>query len=290
MHLLNVIPAPRSPWTRIVTGVSTGKIILDGNKRLWLTGDIFCVYDSTTHKMERAENIFPQLRTLQKAFTGINTDKEGNIYLMASRKDTLFRINKENYSITAIPIPSFGYQKATDFSRGIIVTDKEREILYCNDGKGIIQYNMKTGKFNRLGYSNNLSNSLPDSIIYWYDTDDNGNLWVGSPQNGVAEYDPQHLQKVYSITKDNGLPENYVERICNLEGTGHIAISTQSGVTLVNIKTRHSIFINSSDGLPGNYVWDSCLQKILSLLLFRDFYIMPMYVFCLEKIIRFTLF
>ena len=117
--------------------------------------------------------------------------------------------------------------------------------LYDFDRPGgeLIQYKLEKEEDNQPG-------TIPDNYISILYRDKSGNIWLGTFGGGFALFDPQTGRFEPYSTKDGLLDDN----ICSIidDGTGHLWISTMSGISDFNVETRKFTNYTINNGIGVN--------------------------------------
>ena len=92
-----------------------------------------------------------------------------------------------------------------------------------------------------------VSEGLPSSTIYCIEQDQNGNIWLGTP-NGACLFDGK---KFKTFTKKDGLAGNEVRCILK-DSSGKLWFGTNEGISIFNYKTIKNI--QKKNGLSGSTI------------------------------------
>ncbi|MEO8112653.1 MAG: triple tyrosine motif-containing protein, partial [Ginsengibacter sp.] len=203
-----IIPMPFSHGKNGVADAAlVWRLRKDKNNHLWALGEKLFMYDSLTQKMKDAAEIFHSLPQLKKEFEDFEFDANGTMYLHSNSHELLVW-NFEKNEIKEIKFPEVKRAVPTNFSTENIVIDNRLGYLYTSDANTIYQYNLHSGVFNFIS-----PDSLPEPRINGYATDNTGNLWVQSDNNGIRIFNETSLKSVRNITIADGLTGNLGEHI-----------------------------------------------------------------------------
>ena len=123
--------------------------------------------------------------------------------------------------------------------------------LLVQTGKGLEQFDYKLGRFERYNPALTEGFGVPGTLL----EDSQGNLWVGSQENGLFRVDRTGV-KVNRYTTRDGLPSN---SICGIleDDFGNLWISTQRGLckfeeAVINPEKIKFHIYSVEDGLQGS--------------------------------------
>lgn len=118
-----------------------------------------------------------------------------------------------------------------------IVTDK-KDNVWMGAQDRLIKWERKTGKTAfipiRLPDGTNISGSETIRVV---NTDDNGNLWVGTSRYGIYVFD-DNLNNIGRLTdssqgRKTGLPSNFINALCH-DNNGNWWVGTPGGICIVD--------------------------------------------------------
>ncbi len=128
--------------------------------------------------------------------------------------------------------------------------DTDNNMWICTTN-GMNCYSRETDSFRKFNF--------PDNVIGAFCKDMDGNLWVGTNENGVYYCNSQgEILKNYNIT--NGLPHNRIQAIVE-DNQRNIWISSGGGITQFNRKTQKFRNYTKEDGLQGNQFFQQSFLK-----------------------------
>lgn len=95
---------------------------------------------------------------------------------------------------------------------------------------------------------------LPSSEITFIYFDTNNTLWFGTLGEGIYYYTGQNRKRVYNISTDDNLNDNYTYTITQCKN-GRIYIGTDYGIAIIDTSTKKvAKSITMKNGLPDNIV------------------------------------
>jgi len=128
--------------------------------------------------------------------------------------------------------------------------DADNNMWICTTN-GLNCYSSKTDSFRKY--------SFPDNVIGSFCRDLDGNLWVGTNENGIYYCNSKgEILNNYNIS--NGLPHNRIQGIVE-DNQRNIWISSGGGITQFNRKTKKFRNYTKEDGLQGNQFFQQSFLK-----------------------------
>nr|WP_242457821.1 hybrid sensor histidine kinase/response regulator transcription factor [Pedobacter sp. BS3] len=167
-------------------------------------------------------------------------DKNGNIWIGTLtgglifydvRQQLLSKIDKDIKSIMSI------------------VQTEDPDILLIGGDSGLETVNIHTKTRNKITLKKTSKDNPPPYVNCIF-VDNFNNYWVGTEGEGVYMYDPKHRKtKTYGIKE--GLPNDIIYGIL-ADNNGNIWISTNNGISRLNVESNSIKNYNQFDGLQGN--------------------------------------
>jgi len=130
-----------------------------------------------------------------------------------------------------------------------IAEDENGNLWIGTYGGGLDLYDFKQNKFNRYFKPADEKNNLPSQVIFSIYPDKQHRLWLGTEGDGLISYD---LKKRFfkKFNETNGLANNTVSAIKE-SGNGSLWLSTNKGLSNINILTDKIVNYDQSDGLQA---------------------------------------
>lgn len=130
-----------------------------------------------------------------------------------------------------------------------IVQTEDPDILLIGGDNGLETVNIHTKTRNKITLKKTTKDN-PSPYVNCIFIDNFNNYWVGTEGEGVYMYDPKHRKvKTYGIKE--GLPNDIIYGIL-ADNNGNIWISTNNGISRLNIESNNTKNYNQFDGLQGN--------------------------------------
>lgn len=130
-----------------------------------------------------------------------------------------------------------------------IVQTKNPDVLLVGGDNGLETVDINTKIRNRISLKKT-SKDNPSPYVNCIFTDSSNNYWVGTEGEGIYKYNPVNKStKYYGINE--GLPNDIIYGILP-DDNGNIWISTNNGISCLNIKSGNIKNYNRFDGLQGN--------------------------------------
>ena len=168
--------------------------------------------------------------------------KDGNGGFWLGCEDEL-SLWKDNHLITRWPIQSMA-RREHSFPRCLMV-DKDGFVWLGMEDEGIIRFNPHDGRFQRI----NIGHEASD--IHSFAQDFTGRIWIGTEFG------------VYTYANGKVTEEDYITKITHhAPVTGFLWLSSEDilvstlgmGVFAINTRTRNSISLRTSNGLPSDKI------------------------------------
>lgn len=257
------------------------KIFADQLDNIWIYGpNTLMVYYKKAQKWDFSigEKLGMTLGNVDHAVTRMAGDKAGNIWI-ATDNAGLIRMNANTHEMDFVQPqclnnPAFA-QNAQNI-QSVFVDDTD--LLWVGSekagvafyGHGIYKFqvenigditaiaqddngNMLYGTADQglLGYNIPLASKKVSAI----ETTNDGSIWVGSPQKGLARI-KNGTSTIYSLEKDRGnsVVDNHINDLCR-DKQGNLWIATSGGLQVFNPKMNtFSTYTRENGKLPTNYV------------------------------------
>ncbi|MBS1603010.1 MAG: response regulator [Bacteroidetes bacterium] len=128
-----------------------------------------------------------------------------------------------------------------------IAEDAEGKIWIGSHGDGVAIYDPKTGRFKVY---NQEAGSLPSDKVQAFLLDSRGRMWVGTYGGGLCVYNKKTDRFIVYSEKD-GLQNTNVYSILE-DGSGRIWVSTNSGISSLDVQTNVFRNFTPHNGLQNN--------------------------------------
>jgi len=123
-------------------------------------------------------------------------------------------------------------------------------VLWIATFNGLNKYNKKYDNFKVYKHIKHNLNSLNINRIFSVYEDDSMNIWVGTIGGGLNQIN-QRTGEISSFTTHEGLPDNTIYSIIG-DDFGNLWMSTNYGISALNIKNKSFVNYNVNDGLTSN--------------------------------------
>jgi ligand-binding sensor domain-containing protein/DNA-binding response OmpR family regulator len=227
-------------------------ILCDSRNTIWIgtyNGGLDVIQSPGSKIIHYANNPEDPTSLSGKNISVIYEDKRGNIWAgsmfgglnLFDRRTQRFTVYKNDPADPSTIVDNFIYG---------IYEDRLGRLL-VQTGKGLEIFDYKTGRFERFNPKLTTNFGVPVTLL----EDSQGNIWVGSQENGLFRVDRTGV-KVNRYTTEDGLPSNSISGILEDE-SGNLWISTQRGLCkfeeAVVTPERIKFHIYSiEDGLQGS--------------------------------------
>jgi signal transduction histidine kinase/ligand-binding sensor domain-containing protein len=130
------------------------------------------------------------------------------------------------------------------------VVESQKYGLWIQTNNGLFQYDYNTGKISRHGFDQKDGDVLITHDINSLYEDENGIVWLGTWQGGLARYDVNN-KKIKIYTRDDGLPSMSVQAILPHTKSNSLWLSTFEGLSRFDVKTETFNNFSLADGIQG---------------------------------------
>ncbi|WP_221452845.1 hybrid sensor histidine kinase/response regulator transcription factor [Mucilaginibacter sp. FT3.2] len=160
----------------------------------------------------------------------------GGLSLLTAGSNKFINYNPQNSGISS------------DYIRAL-AEDRNGNLFIGTSASGLKYYIKNQNKFINYFSRAQAEKFLPSHFIYSLYLDKNENLYIGTEGDGLVLYDIKN-KKFKRYTEKDGLADNTVNAIQKDEA-GDIWISTNKGLSRIDVKTNKIINYDGSDGLQG---------------------------------------
>mgnify|MGYP000176845682 CR=1 FL=1 len=130
----------------------------------------------------------------------------------------------------------------------IAETSNKNELL-IGGSNGLAKIDIDTWQLSKIDYLEKSGAQTSDAVLSVYE-DKNKNLWIGTEGDGLYHYNATSQETIkFDTTK--GLPNDVVYGIVP-DNNNHIWLSTNYGLSRINLQTHQIKNFNESDGLQSN--------------------------------------
>ena len=182
--------------------------------------DIFCLMEDSKGAIWAGTN-----------GAGINVLKDNKV---------IAKFSPNPVAANEIMLPVNGYIRA-------IVEDAEGDIWIGSHGGGIAVYNPRTGRFTLFNKDNS---TLPADKVQALMRDSRGQMWIGTYGGGLSLFDPKNKGFINFSEKD-GLQNTTIYQVVE-DTQGRIWVSTNTGISSLDIRSRIFRNYNHSNGIQNN--------------------------------------
>lgn len=201
----------------------------DDKGRIWAgtySSGIYVVDEHTGHELEHYSKSTPGLPLENNFVFDIFKDSQGDLWIGSAQGNLICYLTKENKFRKFSPQPVYAFAELSPnqillaCTYGLCLLDKNSgkvntlvdgclvqdmavikdEIWICTSGEGLIRYNLKTRKTQKITTASGLPSNYVNSIMYA-----DGYLWLGT-ENGLCRLNPKTMEilaynTVYSLSR-----------------------------------------------------------------------------------------
>ncbi|MES2418991.1 MAG: two-component regulator propeller domain-containing protein [Bacteroidota bacterium] len=201
------------------------------------------VFDEHKKSFKKIINVKDEHNNVGTAeIVAITEDSYGNVWV--GSKDGLTTIKKINTEYLDQTIKSPVEKKLKNRYIQVLFEDRSKN-LWIGTMAGLYTYFPQTGKLNSY-YKNHLQSDRINCIIQTK----NGNICVGTYLGGLSIFNPK-TNHFKTYTQEEGLPNNNILGIIE-DQNGNLWISTDKGLSKMDVVNTKFINYTKSDGLAGN--------------------------------------
>lgn len=237
----------------------------DGRKGSLTSNNILCGYKDHTNTLwfgSYANGLF-RYNKKTDSFTNFTHKANDPASLCLNDVRTIIEDSKGNLwvgtnggGLSLLPAGSNKFINYTPQNSGIssdyiraLAEDKTGNLFIGTSGSGIKYYIKSQNKFINYFSREQTEKFLPSHFIYSLYIDKNENLYIGTEGDGLVVYDIKK-QSFKRYTEKDGLADNTVNAIQKDEA-GNIWISTNKGLSRIDLQTGKIINYDSSEGLQA---------------------------------------
>jgi len=187
-------------------------------------------------------------------------------YLKDSRKNEwlctltgLYKKNKDEQVFKKYDLSKIDGSDATS-NQITKAYESKRHGLWLTTDNGLFLYNYSNDKIERHAFDKNQGDILVTQDINSFYEDKEGTAWVGTWQGGLSKYNVE-TKKVFTYTRDDGLPSMSIQSILPDEKNSSLWLSTFEGLSRLNTKTQQFNNFSIADGIQGQLFADGSFLK-----------------------------
>lgn len=171
----------------------------------------------------------------------------GGLNLYDKETQTFKRFDSSNSSIASNDVRA-------------IAEDKEGMLWIGTYGGGLYRFSPVSHSFTKFDYKPKGKGYLSSDVVLTLHLDENENLWIGTEEDGLIMYNSLKKELV-RYSEQTGLANNTVYAILS-DLLGNIWMSTNKGLSKLDVKTKKFYNYNASDGLqsgqfnPGSVLYN----------------------------------
>jgi signal transduction histidine kinase/ligand-binding sensor domain-containing protein len=137
----------------------------------------------------------------------------------------------------------------------IKVFESKKHGLWLTTDNGLFLYNYNNDKIERHGFDKAKGDVFVTQDINSFYEDRDGIVWVGPWQGGFSRYDVEK-RKIYTYTRNDGLPSMSIQSILPDEKNSSLWLSTFEGLSRLNLRTQQFNNFSIADGIQGQLFAD----------------------------------
>ena len=132
--------------------------------------------------------------------------------------------------------------------------------LWLTTDNGLFLYNYNNDKIERHGFDKAKGDVFVTQDMNSFYEDRNGIAWVGPWQGGLSKYNIE-TGKIFTYTRNDGLPSMSVQGILPDEKNNSLWLSTFEGLSRFNLNTQQFNNFSIADGIQGQLFADGSVLK-----------------------------
>ena len=198
----------------------------------------------------------------------INEDKEGNIWV--GTENGLNKIDSKTDTVKIYSAGDKGCNLSDDNITEILIDSNDDIFVATTNGLNL--YDKENDNFIRVYEDEENNNKLSSQIIYSIDEDLNGDLWIGTKDNGLNKVNREtgKIINYYADGLSNSISDNYIYDLY-VDDNNNLWIATyNSGLNKLNIETNVMEYYindpNDSNSIASNsirYIYKDSNKTIL---------------------------
>jgi diguanylate cyclase (GGDEF)-like protein len=220
----------------------------DRSKTLWVTSETHGIYKIVPHRKFKSINTTELI-----APNDITVDANGDLLIVSSTSQ-LFKWQISSQKLTTLSPPIFnsenGYGDNRLLERPVIFL--ENNTLWIAQDNGLAKYDLTTNQIELIKYPKSDPHYNEFRELRALNTDQHGNLWIGTYKNGVYRYNTSNKHFVH-LDASLGLSHPEVLGIFK-DQEQNIWVGTGDGVNLWEEKNQRFISFKSDKNKPDSLI------------------------------------
>jgi len=213
-------------------------IFHDSSDYLWM---------STTNGLHKLNKSLGLIDTLNHKYQKLNINfiyEQMSHQLLLGTKDGLYQYNIENDNITKIAFTNNKLKNVKVYSYTLDANNNH----YYATSVGV----MKLTEPNKLSIDSKIQSQLPTTKIYSIHANKNGDLWIGTYQHGLFQFNSMG-ELLLHYTETDQVSSNTSILSMLIDNNKSLWLGTDNGLIKLNTETREVRTFYESDGLQGDY-------------------------------------
>ena len=170
----------------------------------------------------------------KNAVFNICPDDDNGVWVVSMYEDGIARLDLKTHKFTNYNYKSIGLAEPVQGSR--CSKDIEGNVWFCSFRKGVIKYDRRTKKFSNYRREIGVAGTLSENLIGSIFSDKEGNLWLGTINNGVNYTNIlENKSTLYSFSHFKNTNDFYVNSYCR-DINKNVWIATTKGLLFFDIK------------------------------------------------------
>lgn len=132
--------------------------------------------------------------------------------------------------------------------------------LWVTTDNGLFLYDFASDSLRRVGYDQNQGDIFASQDVNSLYEGSDGLVWVGTWMGGLSAYNPE-TGKIYTYTRNDGLPSMSIQSILPDEKNNCLWLSTFDGLSRFDLENKQFINFSIADGIQGQLFADASFLK-----------------------------
>ncbi|MFT5296183.1 MAG: ligand-binding sensor domain-containing protein/GGDEF domain-containing protein [Colwellia sp.] len=227
------------------------RILIDKQQRLWVGtfGGGLNLYREKSkdfiHFTTKTKNLLLTNDTVNALFE----DSEGKIWIATENGLNVLSFHDEKWSIQQIFQELGNPNSLTHKAVLSIIETRDQEIWVGTNGGGISVFDLQGNFIKSIKYGDQNSASYVNKFVSSLYLDVNGDIWIGTVDNGLLKYTPSKKKFIHYKADQLTISSNAISSIYQ-DSEKNIWIATDNGLSIYNYKTKSFSRYNSSPNNP----------------------------------------